>query len=203
MRGLKFRAGAECQVFNTVWSRYDVQSCFLECPVAFRHFGRCQVPGPPHGLQRLLTSKTGVNQKQQVFFKVLLPFFLQEPCLGWASEHGYSSDFGYVPRQLSEGQHCFYFPWDAQMGDVCLTHLTIFPSGFTHVGENVENSRGEWRKKYLETISWLLLGHSRTLLVGSGNWVTACQGPACKKGTVLGGWGGSCLFSISVGSRNI
>lgn len=69
VRGLKFRAGAECQVFNTVWSRYDVQSCFLECPVASRHFGTCQVPGPPRGLQRLLTSKTGVNQKQQFFSK--------------------------------------------------------------------------------------------------------------------------------------
>lgn len=72
------------------------------------------------------------------------------------------------------------------MGDVCLTHLTIFPSGFTHVGENVENSRGEW-KKYLAIIFWLLLGHPRTFLVGSGNWVTACQGPDCKKGTLLGG----------------
>lgn len=76
-------------------------------------------------------------------FKVILPFFLQQPCLGLALECGCSSDFGYVPRKLSGGQHCFYFPRDAQMGDVCLTHLTIFPSGFTHVGENVENSRGE------------------------------------------------------------
>lgn len=48
--------------------------------------------------------------RRSSFFKVLLPFCLQEPCLSSALECGGCSDFCYVPRKLSEGQHCFYFP---------------------------------------------------------------------------------------------
>lgn len=60
----------------------------------------------------------------------------------------------------------------------------------------------EVNEKYLVTIFWLLLGHSRTFLVGSGNGATVCQGPECKKGTLLREKKSS-IFIISVGSRDI
>lgn len=74
LRVLKFRAQAECQVCNTVWSKYDVQSYFLGCPVAFRHLGRVQVLGSPYILQRPHTSEIRVSQKKQ-FLQSAHPFF--------------------------------------------------------------------------------------------------------------------------------
>lgn len=109
VRGLKFKAEAECQVFNTIWSGYNLQSCFPWVSSSLQECQRGPAARTTSHFEKQHSRKTGVKKKKQVFFKVLLTFFLQEPCLDLVSNWWLFLWFWLCTKKDFQGTALFLF----------------------------------------------------------------------------------------------